>query len=129
MKPTKPKFNSRKYSNSTAKSKYSNLTRNFQSYGSSYYICQGCALHAKNTRLTLTLTFAQLYIPVHTYSCTRYPVQLYIRTKIDTSIQLYAVRVLSYSSNLRFPPITSKVTGQVTVFSDHGISESHFLSA
>ena len=37
-----------------------NLTRNFQSYGSSYCICQGCALHAKSTRLTLTLTFAQL---------------------------------------------------------------------
>ena len=81
----------RKYSNSTAKSKYSNLTRNFQSYGSSYCICQGCALHAKNTRLTLTLTFAQLYR--YRYIHTRYLVHTY-------QIPVAYVRVLRWVLNI-----------------------------
>ena len=43
---------------------------------------------------------------------------------------LYSTGMVLYcTSNLRFPQITSKVTGQVTVFADPGISESHFLSA
>ena len=51
-----------KYSNSTGKSNYRNLTLNFKSYGSTYCICQGRALHAKKYKVNFNLTFAHLYI-------------------------------------------------------------------